>query len=153
MKNLLFKLVTGFKIGCYAFQNPLVFQKGNLKTIADLFSMIMKVATERRPCVSRIAFVNVSDESEELIEGVSIWCGVGAGADPIKRVEELSRTNSQLLEENKLLKHNNENLYPLEVMVELLENYSGARSYLGKAVEDIPKAEYTRDYLKTRPKF
>ena len=149
MKNLLFKLVTGFKIGWYAFQNPLTFQKGHFKMLTDLFLMIMKVATERRPYVSRIAFVNTSDESEELIEGVSIWCGVGAGAHPIKRVEELSRTNSQLLEENKILKHNNENLYPFEIIVGLLDHYSNAKTQLGKAIEDIPKHEVARFYLNT----
>lgn len=89
------RLFNAIKIGFLAFRNPQTFQHGNLKMLTDLFVLIMKVSTEKRNMMTRLAFVH--PENAEVNEICSIWCGAGMTSDPTKRI-------SELIEENMLLK-------------------------------------------------
>ncbi len=68
-------------------------QDSNLKVIADLFAMILKVANEHRHMMTHIAYIHPEKGQQEI---VSIWAGSGIGAEPTKRIKELLEENSRL---------------------------------------------------------
>ena len=82
-----------FKLGYWAFQNPHTLNESIFKLLGKLFEFIMKVANEKKPYMTHIAFIH--PEGEKNI--VSLWAGAGVGADPLKRIREL-------IEENEILK-------------------------------------------------
>jgi hypothetical protein len=87
------RLINALKFGYFAFKNPVTLQAHNLKMLADLHKLIMKVATEDKHMMTHIAYVH-PDEGEKQI--VSIWAGAGIGAEPTKRIAELLEENRKL---------------------------------------------------------
>lgn len=89
------RIINALKFGYYAFKNPSTLQANTFKMLADLHTLILKVAVEDRHMMTHIAYIH-PDEGEKQI--VSIWAGAGIGAEPTKRIVEL-------LEENRKLKN------------------------------------------------
>ena len=81
------------KVAWLIYKNPTLLLANNFKMLADLLGLIMKVAKERSPYMTRMAFI-MPDGTEQDI--VSIWAGAGAGADPEKRIRELQLEISAL---------------------------------------------------------
>jgi len=100
IRRFFYSVARGFKIGYWAFKNPLVLQTGNFQMLTDLMTMILTVANEDRHMMSHIGFIH-PDEGEQQI--VSIWAGAGLGAEPTKRIAELLAENARLKSE--LSKH------------------------------------------------
>ena len=89
------RILKALKIGFIAYKNPIVFQKDNINLMSNLFTMIMKVASERRAMMTKLAFIH--PEVKEDMEVCTIWCGSGMTASPTDRI-------TLLMEENKALK-------------------------------------------------
>lgn len=83
------RIKNSFKIAYWAFKNPQSLQPSNFKMLSDLLGLILKVAKESRPLMTRLAFIH--PETKEQQDIVSIWAGAGLGADPYKRIEELQK--------------------------------------------------------------
>lgn len=94
------KLVNIIKIAWWAYRNPIVMNNSNFKMLSDLLGLLLKVAKESRPYMTRIAYIH--PDTKELSDIVAIWAGAGLGADPLKRIEELQkeicRLKAQLLD-------------------------------------------------------
>lgn len=88
-----YRAKNAIKMGWWSFNNPEILRQGNFKMLADLFGLILKVATENKHVMAHVACVH-PDEGEKQI--VSIWAGAGIGAEPTKRIEELIKENAML---------------------------------------------------------
>jgi len=98
MKNLTklpSRILTGFKVGFWAMRNQEVLAENTFKMLSELLNLILKVSCEDRHYMTQIVITNHMDDSVQPI--VYIWAGAGAGAAPLKRIQEL-------VEENNLLK-------------------------------------------------
>lgn len=92
----LYRITNAIKIGWWAFKNPKSLHEGNFKMLSDLLCLILKVAQERHPMMSKIGIVHPDGEHEEI---VAIWAGAGIGASPTARISELLEENSRLKRE------------------------------------------------------
>jgi hypothetical protein len=64
--------------------------------LSSLLEIILKVATDGRPYMTRIeALIDYPNVKEPI---VSIWVGAGINAEPIERIRELSAENAVLKE-------------------------------------------------------
>lgn len=86
-------VANGFKLGYWAFKNPLTIAPSNFKMLSDLLGLILAVAKEDRHRMTHIAFVHPTEGEQQI---VSIWAGAGMDADPTKRIAELLAENSRL---------------------------------------------------------
>ena len=86
-------VANGFKLGYWAFKNPLTIAPSNFKMLSDLLGLILAVAKEDRHKMTHIAFVHPTEGEHQI---VSIWAGAGMDADPTKRIAELLAENSRL---------------------------------------------------------
>ena len=64
-----------------------------LKLMSDILTMIFKVASENKPYMSNIAYIDPDKKQQNI---VSLWAGAGIGANPIKRIIELREENEFL---------------------------------------------------------
>ena len=86
-------VANGFKLGYWAFKNPLTINPSNFKMPSDLLGLILAVAKEDRHRMTHIAFVHPTEGEQQI---VSIWAGAGMDADPTKRIAELLAENTRL---------------------------------------------------------
>lgn len=91
---MIYRIINAFKFGYWAYKNPQVLNGSNMKMLADLLGLILKVAKEEKPYMTHIGFIHPEDGSKHEI--VSIWAGSGIGAEPTKRIKELLEENSKL---------------------------------------------------------
>ena len=64
---------------------PGLFTVGTFQSMSHLMEVLLKVANEGRPMMTKLAVV-VANEQHDL---VTIWAGKGANADPYERIVEL----------------------------------------------------------------
>jgi hypothetical protein len=105
MKKMYYRVKNAIVVCIYCYKNPHAINIDILKLSTELFEIIMKVATEKRPYMSKIGNVYMG-ECEEF---VTIWAGSGVGASPTKRISELLAENAELkrqLSEHILIKQN-----------------------------------------------
>jgi len=91
--RLWFVIKNAFKMWWWAIKNPNAMMHGTFTMLSDLFTLIIKVATENRHMMTHIGYIH-PDEGKKQI--VSIWAGAGIGANPTKRIAELLEENSEL---------------------------------------------------------
>lgn len=94
--SFIIRIVNAVKIAWWAYMNPNSLTDKHFEMLSDLFAIIIKVGIEHRPMMCHVAIIH-PDEGEKQI--VSIWAGAGIGAEPIKRIEELTTENIKLREE------------------------------------------------------
>lgn len=99
MKSFFPRLFLAIKVAYLAFKNPKIFDVSNFKMLASLYELILKVATENKPYISHLAMCHVHKDDgngDDRYEIASIWAGAGAGAEPLKRIQELAEENAAL---------------------------------------------------------
>lgn len=94
MKNLYYRISNAFKIGLWAFRNPQTINDHNFRMLSDLLRLILKVAAESKPVMTKIGYIH--PDSKEQNDIVTIWAGSGLGADPYDRITELKKEISML---------------------------------------------------------
>ncbi|WP_374440419.1 hypothetical protein [Epilithonimonas sp.] len=88
-----YRISNAIKLFFWALKNPTTLRESNFKMLSDLFTLIMKVASEDKHMMTHLAYVH-PEEGEKQI--VSIWAGAGMAAEPTKRISELISENSKL---------------------------------------------------------
>lgn len=91
----IFKILNALKFGWLIYKYPYIVNAKTFEILIRLAELILKVSTENKPYGTHIGIVCPETGKEQ--ELVSIWAGAGIGAEPLKRIKELS-------EENELLK-------------------------------------------------
>lgn len=95
-----YRISNAFKIAIWAFKNPQLLNEKNFIVLSDLLGLILKVAQESRPMMTKIAYIH--PDTKEHKDIVTIWAGAGLGADPYYRImelqKEISRLKAQLLD-------------------------------------------------------
>lgn len=92
MSNLRLRISAAFVCARIGWTHSGMFTVGMFKTMASLLELIMKVADEKRPRMTKLAIV-VANEAHDV---VSIWAGPTSDSDPYRRIEELHRENAEL---------------------------------------------------------
>lgn len=90
----MWRFINAFKMFIWAIRHPKLMNQNNFKLMSDLLTMIFKVAEDKRPYMSRVAFFHNESKTENHI--VSIWAGPSIASDPTKRIEELIKENNIL---------------------------------------------------------
>ena len=70
--RLFWRIGNPIKLAWWAFKNPLTISPSNFKMLSDLLGLIMKVATENRHRMTRIAYVHPTEGEQQI---VAIWAG------------------------------------------------------------------------------
>jgi len=94
------KIICFLKFGYWAFNNNDVLAEKTFKMLGEMLNLIMAVANEHKPYLTHICFIH-PELGEQSI--VSIWAGAGAGAEPIKRIEQLAKEKAVLEQQIKRL--------------------------------------------------
>ena len=87
------KLLNAIKFAFWYYKNPQVMELQHFENMGILYGLILNVAKENKPYIRKLATIDVDNVQHEL---VCVWAGSGIGADPIKRIEELVKENTQL---------------------------------------------------------
>jgi hypothetical protein len=93
MTNQFRRLFEAVRFGYIAWKSPDIMRPSILASMTSLFELIFKAATERRPMMTRVAFVCPLDFG---LPEISIWVGIGSDSSPDKRISELLRENDRL---------------------------------------------------------
>jgi hypothetical protein len=93
MKKFYYKLKNAIVIGIYCYKKPDAIRIEILKLTTGLFELIMKVAIEGKPYMTKIGHIHPEEVNHEV---VTIWAGAGLGANPTKRISELLAENAEL---------------------------------------------------------
>jgi hypothetical protein len=95
MKNLWYSFIGACKLFVWAFRYPQILNDNNFRSLSQLFELILKVAIDDKPYMSKLAQVVAGDQHNI----VSIWAGPGCNADPTDRISELLKDNEKLRSE------------------------------------------------------
>jgi hypothetical protein len=87
-------LKTAIRLFFYVFKYPELFVNRNLEKLGSLYAFLFKVAEDEKPYMVQFGYVDFYTKEKYTI--VSIWAGIGVGADPLKRIEELVEENEYL---------------------------------------------------------
>src|SRR5574343_226357 len=92
MKRLVLRLRTIALLILIGWQQPGMFTVGTFQSMSKLMELLLKVANEATPTMTKIAVV-VANEQHDL---VTVWAGKGASANPYDRIVQLREELDEL---------------------------------------------------------
>ncbi len=94
LRNLYVRLRNAAVLFYLGLTQPLAADANNFKMLCELLGLILRVAQEQRPYMSKIGIGSVKVGVHT--EVCSIWVGPGASSDPYTRIDELNKENARL---------------------------------------------------------
>ena len=87
----MWRVIFAFKMGYIAFKTPSIMF--NFESIIKLYELIIQVAVENKPYMTKLAQMTPEGEKQDL---VTVWAGSGIGSEPLERIEHLVKENRLL---------------------------------------------------------